>query len=58
MKISDQSMSTGVLRQNILEKANEAFSENKKPEEFSKKINEANSTKIRIRLGIMKKFSN
>ena len=41
MKISDQSMSTGVLRQNILEKANEAFSENKKPEEFSKKINDA-----------------
>ena len=41
MKISDQSMSTGVLRQNILEKANEAFSENKKPEEFSNKINEA-----------------
>ena len=33
MKISDQSMSAGVLRQNILEKANEAFSENKKPEE-------------------------
>ena len=41
MKISDQNISTGVLRQNILEKANEAFSENKKPEEFSKKINDA-----------------
>ena len=41
MKISDQSVSTGVLRQNILEKANEVFLENKKPEEFSKKINEA-----------------
>tara|TARA_B000000441_G_C21565896_1_gene245721 strand:- start:286 stop:597 length:312 start_codon:yes stop_codon:yes gene_type:complete len=41
MKISDQSMSTGVLRQNILEKANEAFSENKKPEEFSNKMKEA-----------------
>ena len=41
MKISDQSMSTGVLRQNILEKANDAFSENKNPEEFSKKMKEA-----------------
>ena len=41
MKISDQNISTGVLRQNILEKANEVFLENKKPEEFSKKINEA-----------------
>ena len=41
MKISDQSMSAGVLRQNILEKANEAFSGNKTTEEFSKKINDA-----------------
>ena len=41
MKISDQNISTGTLRQNILEKANEAFSGNKKPEEFSKKINDA-----------------
>ena len=29
MKISDQNINTGVLRQNILEKANEAFSEKK-----------------------------
>ena len=41
MKISDQNINVGFLRQNILEKANEAFSENKKPEEFSKKINNA-----------------
>ena len=41
MKITDQSINTGFLRQNILEKANVAFSENKKPEEFSTKINEA-----------------
>ena len=37
----NQNINTGVLRQNILEKANEAFLENKKTEEFSKKINEA-----------------
>ena len=41
MKIMNQNINTGVLRQNILEKANEAFLENKKTEEFSKKINEA-----------------
>ena len=41
MKILDQNIGTNVLRQNILEKASEAFSENKKPEEFSKKMNEA-----------------
>ena len=41
MKISDQSISTGLLRQNILEKANEAFSGNKKVEDFSKKIDDA-----------------
>jgi len=41
MKISDQNISTGLLRQNILEKANDAFATDKKPEEFSKKINEA-----------------
>ena len=41
MKIADQNISTGMLRQNILEKANEAFSGNKTTEEFSKKINDA-----------------
>ena len=41
MKIVDQNISTGILRQNILEKANEAFSVNKKVEDFSKKIDEA-----------------
>ena len=41
MKISDQNINVGVLRQNILEKANEVFSENKNPKEFSQKINEA-----------------
>ena len=41
MKIADQNISTGILRQNILEKANEAFSVNKKVEDFSKKIDEA-----------------
>ena len=41
MKIADQNISTGMLRQNILEKANEAFSGNKPTEEFSKKINDA-----------------
>ena len=37
MKIAHQNISTGMLRQNILEKANEAFSGNKTTEEFSKK---------------------
>ena len=41
MKISGQNISTDILRQNILEKANEAFSGNKKTEEVSKKINDA-----------------
>ena len=41
MKISGQNLTTDILRQNILEKANEAFSGNKKPEEFSKRINDA-----------------
>ena len=41
MKIADQNISTGMLRQNILEKANEAFSGNKTTEDFSKKINDA-----------------
>ena len=41
MKITNQNISTGMLRQNILEKANEAFSGNKTTEEFSKKINDA-----------------
>ena len=41
MKISAQNISTDTLRQNVLEKANEAFSGNKKTEEFSKKISDA-----------------
>ena len=41
MKIADQNVGTGILRQNILDKANEAFSGNKKTEDFSKKIGEA-----------------
>ena len=41
MKISDQNISTGLLRQNILEKANQAFSGEKNIEDFSKKINDA-----------------
>ena len=41
MKISNQNIYTDVLRQNILEKANEAFSGNKKVEDFSKKIGDA-----------------
>ena len=41
MKVSNQNLSTDILRQNILEKANEVFSGNKKTEEFSKKINDA-----------------
>ena len=41
MKIADQNVSIGILRENILEKANEAFSGNKKTEDFSKKIGEA-----------------
>ncbi len=41
MKISDQNIATSTLRQNILEKANEAFATGNKPEEFSKKINDA-----------------
>ena len=40
MKVSNQNISTDILRQNILEKANEVFSGNKKTEEFSKKIND------------------
>jgi flagellar hook-basal body complex protein FliE len=41
MKVSNQNISTDILRQNILEKANEVFSGNKKTEEFSDKINDA-----------------
>ena len=41
MKISSQNVSSDILRQNILEKANEVFSGNKKTEDFSKKINDA-----------------
>ena len=41
MKISNQNITTDILRQNILEKANESFSGNKKIEDFSKKINDA-----------------
>ena len=41
MKVSNLNISTDILRHNILEKANEVFSGNKKTEEFSKKINDA-----------------
>ena len=41
MKISSQNSSSDILRQNILDKANEVFSGNKQTEDFSKKINEA-----------------
>jgi flagellar hook-basal body complex protein FliE len=41
MKISAQNISTDALRQNVLEKANEAFSGNKKTEEFSRKISDS-----------------
>ena len=41
MKISDQNISSSALRQNILDKANEAFTGNKKVEDFSTKINDA-----------------
>ena len=41
MKISNQNITSDILRQNILEKANESFSGHKKIEDFSKKINDA-----------------
>ena len=41
MKIADQNVSTGILRQNILEKASEAFEGNNKVEDFSKKMKDA-----------------
>jgi flagellar hook-basal body complex protein FliE len=41
MKISDQNISTDILRQNILEKANKSFSRDKNLDNFSQKINEA-----------------
>ena len=41
MKIADQTISTGNLRQNILQKADEAFSGNNKVEEVSKKFDDA-----------------
>ena len=41
MKITDQNINTGVLRQNILEKANDAFSRSYKVEDFSKKMKDA-----------------
>jgi len=42
MQVSNQSIgSSSLLRQNILEKANQAFSGGEKAEEFSKKINDA-----------------
>ena len=41
MNISTQNITSDSLRQNILEKANEVFSGNKKTDEFSKKINDA-----------------
>ena len=42
MQVSNQNISSSsLLRQNILEKANQAFSEGEKAEDFSKKINDA-----------------
>ncbi len=42
MQVSNQSIgSSSFLRQNILEKANQAFSGGEKAEDFSKKINDA-----------------
>ena len=41
MNISTKNITSDALRQNILEKANEVFSGNKKTEDFSKKINDA-----------------
>ena len=41
MKITGKNISSDILRQNILEKANEAFSGNKKTENFSNKLNDA-----------------
>ena len=41
MKISDQNITSDILRQNILEKANQTFSGNNEILDFSKKINDA-----------------
>ena len=42
MQVSNQNISSSsLLRQNILEKANQAFSGGEKAEDFSKKINDA-----------------
>tara|TARA_X000000368_G_scaffold409600_1_gene391793 strand:- start:313 stop:624 length:312 start_codon:yes stop_codon:yes gene_type:complete len=41
MQISNQNNITSLARQNILEKANQAFSGNERAEDFSKKLNDA-----------------
>jgi len=41
MQISKQNNITSLARQNILEKANEAFSGEERAEDFSKKLNDA-----------------
>ncbi len=44
MKISNQNINVSALRENILEKANEAFSGNKTNDDFSKKMKDAINT--------------
>ena len=41
MQISNQNNITSLTRQNILEKANQAFSGSERAEDFSKKLNDA-----------------
>ena len=41
MQISNQNNITSLARQNILEKANQAFSGSERAEDFSKKLNDA-----------------
>ena len=41
MQISNQNNITSLVRQNILEKANQAFSGEERAEDFSKKLNDA-----------------
>ena len=41
MQISNQNNITSLARQNILEKANQAFSGGERAEDFSKKLNDA-----------------
>ena len=55
MKIADQNISTGILRQNLLEKASEAFEGNKKVEDFSKKMKAINiSAKENLNINVLK----